>query len=227
MIAAAPKPEPQQLARLAIEHVYEEGEWLTHYGDIWPYLFIVEEGEIKAVKESLEGRSLIVTNIYPGEIFWGLAFFNENTPMWIGLQANQLSRIRVWAHDDLVPILRQNGNVMWDMTRSLVQRMQRASDIVEELAFQPVTGRLANLLLDHFEDDVGEAVARDLTLDEMAAYIGSTREMVCRQLYRFANMGVIQINRTEFMILNATRLRSLSIVGKGGEHLAELPVKAS
>ena len=227
MIAAAPKPEPQQLARLAIEHVYEEGEWLTHYGDIWPYLFIVEEGEIKAVKESLEGRSLIVTNIYPGEMFWGLAFFNENTPMWVGLQANQLSRIRVWAHDDLVPILRQNGNVMWDMTRSLVQRMQRASDIVEELAFQPVTGRLANLLLDHFGDDVGEAVARDLTLDEMAAYIGSTREMVCRQLYRFANMGVIQINRTEFMILNATRLRSLSIVGKGGEHLAELPVKAS
>jgi hypothetical protein len=32
----------------------------------------------------------------------------------------------------------------------------------------------------------GELVARELTLDEMAARIGTTREIVCRALYRFA-----------------------------------------
>lgn len=200
---------------MAIERSFSEDQWITHYGDIWPYLFIVDEGQVKAIKESIEGRSLIVTNIEDGEMFWGLAFFNEDTPMWVGLQANQPCCLYLWQRENVLPLLQRNGAVMWELTRTLVQRMQRASDIVEELAFQPVTGRLAHLLLDHFGDEMGEMVNRDLTLDEMAAHIGTTREMVCRQLYRFADMGVIQINRTEFMVLDSEQLKSLANTSKG------------
>ena len=74
---------------------------------------------------------------------------------------------------------------------------QHASDIVEELAFQSIPGRLARLLIDRYGGEDGP-VARDLTLDDMAAHIGTTREMVCRALYRFADDGMIEITRTEF-----------------------------
>jgi len=33
----------------------------------------------------------------------------------------------------------------------------------------------------------------------MASRVGTTREMVCRILYRFAEAGAIQINRTEIV----------------------------
>jgi hypothetical protein len=49
-----------------------------------------------------------------------------------------------------------------------------------------------------------------MTLDEMAARIGSTREMVCRHLYQFADQGVIQINRTELKILDQALLKNLA-----------------
>jgi CRP-like cAMP-binding protein len=87
----------------------------------------------------------------------------------------------------------------------MVQRMQRASAIVEELAFQPVTGRVARLLLENFPSSQG-AAPRHLTLDEMAAHVGTTREMVCRILYRFAEQGAIQINRTEFIFTDRSIL---------------------
>lgn len=215
IFSCLPPRDQELLTDRAIERSYREDDWITRYGDIWPYLFIVDSGEVKAVKESVEGRSLIVTNIQAGEMFWGLAFFNEDTPMWVGLQANQTCRIYLWSREEVLPLLQRNGTVMWELTQTLVRRMQRASDIVEELAFQPVTGRLAHLLLDHFGDDMGEMVNRDLTLDEMAARIGTTREMVCRQLYRFADMGVIQINRTEFMVLDSEQLNALAHLSKG------------
>jgi transcription initiation factor IIE alpha subunit len=41
-----------------------------------------------------------------------------------------------------------------------------------------------------------------LTLEELASRVGTTREIVCRILYRFAEQGAIQINRTEFTFLN-------------------------
>jgi hypothetical protein len=44
----------------------------------------------------------------------------------------------------------------------------------------------------------------------MAARIGTTREMVCRALYRFADDGIIEINRTEFLISNKTLLGEIA-----------------
>jgi len=91
--------------------------------------------------------------------------------------------------------------------------MMRASRILEDLAFQPVAGRLAHLLLEQFDDQPGDTMSRDLTLDDMAARIGSTREMVCRHLYHFADKGAILINRTEFQIKDHDLLQILA--GKG------------
>lgn len=198
-----------------IRRQYTEDEWIAHYGEIWPYLFSVEEGEVTALKESAEGRTLIVASILPGELFWGLAFFKEKFPMWVGLRANKPTALSLWKREDMLDILRENGEFTWGLTRELVGRMERASSIVEELAFQPVAGRLANLLLDHFGEHPEEFVARDLTLDEMAALIGSTREVVCRHLYSFASKDLIQIKRTEFKIVDVGGLLEFAQTFKG------------
>jgi CRP-like cAMP-binding protein len=204
-----------ELITLSISRTYPEGDRITHYGDVWPYLFIVESGKVTAMKESSEGRSLIVVSLIAGEVFWGASFFYDETPMPVSLVASQDSCIHLWPRERLLPILMEQGEMSWELARLMLRRMLYASDIVEELAFQPVTGRLARLLLDRFGDAVGDTVARDMTLDEMAARIGSTREMVCRQLYRFVDEGAIQINRTEFMITDRGVLQNLAGKVKG------------
>lgn len=203
-----------ELAENAITRDYEKGEWITHYGDVWPYLFIVEKGIVTPLKESPEGRSLIVVELGVGDIFWGLSFFLEEAPMPVALVARKNCRLAMWSIDRIKPLLFKNGQMSWELTRFMVKRMQYASDILDEFAFQPVTGRLARLLLEHYDSAVGDYVARDMTLDEMAARIGTTREMVCRQLYKFADEGTIEINRTEFKISDQGRLEN--IAGKGG-----------
>lgn len=131
--------------------------------------------------------------------------------MPVMLQAQQASRVWMWRRDWLLPILWGNGRFSWELSRFMVARMQRASDMVEELAFQPVRGRLARLLLGHFGDEaLDDFVARDMTLDEMAAHVGTKREMVCRLLYQFADEGAIEISRTEFMISNRDKLEGYS-----------------
>jgi len=193
----------------AVHKRLSKGDAIAYYGDVWPYLFAVEKGAIHGLKESREGRSLIIIELGPGELFWGLAFFDEGAPMPVMLQAQRASSVWVWRQEWLLPILWGNGRFSWELSRLMVRRMQRASDMVEELAFQPVRGRLARLLLGHFGDEaVDEFVARDLTLDEMAAHVGTKREMVCRLLYQFADEVAIEINRTEFMIADRVKLEA-------------------
>ena len=151
----------------------------------------------------------MVITLEKGDVFWGAGFFKEGVGMPVALVAGQETKLRLWSREKLLPFMINNGQFTWDLAQLMVERMMRASRILEELAFQPVAGRLAHLLLEQFEDQTGDTLARDLTLDDMAARIGSTREMVCRHLYHFADQGVIQINRTEFKIMDQELLKDL------------------
>ncbi len=206
--------EVQQMMDLGITRDYPKGQWVSHYASSWPYLFLVEEGQITALKESPGGRSLVVMVLEEGEVFWGVGFFKEGIGMPVALIADQESRLRLWTQDRLLPFLLNNGKFTWALTQLMVERMLIASQILEELAFQPVAGRLAHLLLEQFEDQSGDTLTRDMTLDDMAARIGSTREMVCRHLYQFADRGAIQINRTEFKVTDQDMLQHFAGKGK-------------
>lgn len=208
--------ELAQLAQMAIRRDYGKDTWIVHEGQAWPYLLWVERGSITASKKSLDGRTLIAAVIGSGEIFWGMAFFLEDEPMPAALKAQIPSRVQLWPREQLLPLLLRNGQVSWALACQLVGRMGQASEIVQELAFQPVTGRLARLLLERYEASNEHPVPRDLTLDEMAAHIGSTREMVCRALYRFADQGLIQITRTEFTFKDQDGLETIAQRGKKG-----------
>jgi CRP/FNR family transcriptional regulator len=198
------------LVQESVSRNYKKGERIAHYGDIWPYIFLVGEGKVTAVKESAEGRILTIVTIEPGEIFWGAAFFQEGLPNLAALVADEDCLIFLWSQERILPILLKNGRFSWELSCLMVDRMQRASDIVEELAFQPVAVRLASFLIDYFKDIESERVARDLTLEEMAARVGSTREVVSRILHRFANQGLIEITRTEFTFTDRDGLRQLA-----------------
>jgi len=73
-----------------------------------------------------------------------------------------------------------------------------------------VAGRLANLLLKHYQPIEGQATPRDLTLDEMAQTIGSTRELVSRTLHQFANKGIIKISRVEIIFTDREQLEKIT-----------------
>ena len=210
VFAALPTSDLGKLANQARLRNYSKGEWIVHNGDIWAYFLWVESGKINAIKESGEGRSLITTTITPQESFWGLAFFQEDMPMPVALVAEENTKIHLWSRQQFLPFLLKNGKMSWEFARQMVARMQQASEIVESLAFRPVPGRLANLLLERYSGSGETPVARDLTLDQMAAHIGSTREMVCRALYKFADDGAIKINRTEFIISDETQLGAIA-----------------
>ena len=197
------------MARQSVSRKYEKGEKVILYGDVWPYLFLVGQGSVDAVKESGEGRTLMVSAFSAGNIFWGLAFFQEDAPMPVTLEASEASQLFLWSRERLEPILFRNGRAGWELCRLMAGRMQRASAILEEMAFHPVAGRLARLLLDHFEMAGDAAISRHLTLDEMASRIGSTREMVCRALYSFSDKNLIDVTRTEFVLTNRDGLARL------------------
>jgi CRP/FNR family transcriptional regulator len=200
----------KQIENLARTRTYASGEFVTHYDDAWPFMVFIDSGALEAVKESPEGRSLLVYKLTAGEVMWGLTFFNEAVKMPVSLHAAEETRILLWSREEILPILLAHGEALWSICGILIERVQVASAIVEDLAFQPVASRLAKMLIESYGGRGSEPLARDMTLDEMASRVGTTREMVCRVLYKFADEKWIDITRTEFRLVNQGELKRLA-----------------
>jgi len=200
------QPVMHQFKEKAVHKKLSSGIFLTREGDFWPYLFLVAGGKLSVVKESSEGRTLVIAELNPGEVFWGLTFFKVDIPNPMSIQVNQASHVYLWSHEDVLALMIENGRMMWELSCLMVDRMVHASSIIEGLAFQPVAGRLAQLLAKQYGDRDEDSIERNLTLDEMAAHIGSTREMVCRILHRLSEEQIIDITRTEFRITDKGKM---------------------
>lgn len=199
-----------RLCQAARQRAFEKGQFLALQGENWPYLFLVASGRIDAIKESVEGRRLVVRSLKKGDVFWGLAFFDDQEKMSASLEAKQRGEVIYWNQETLLPVLMKNPAALWKLDQLIIHYIQETSKKVDLLAFQPVTNRLAHFILDNYGDQTGQTFSRDLTLDEMAAKVGTTREQVSRILNRFADEGLIHITRTEFEITRPEGLARLA-----------------
>ena len=198
--------EREQVVASAVRRPVKKGEYLVLQGDIWEYLFFIEQGSVVAEKGSFDGRTFVAATFKSGDLFWGLGFFLDNAVMPANLRVFEDGVIIQWAKRDLKPLLESNGRFSWELCKLVMSKIQYVSEVLETMTFQPIAVRLARLLMSFSDKEERVPIERSLTLDDMAARIGSTREMVCRLLYKFSDEGLIRITRTEFTITDPENL---------------------
>ena len=89
---------------------------------------------------------------------------------------------------------------------SLSQRLRRMVMLVQELSLKDVRSRLADLLLNMAGD--ADSVELAWSHQEIAARIGTVREIVSRTLGRMAQEGVIRVEGRRVFLVDRDRLRS-------------------
>lgn len=88
----------------------------------------------------------------------------------------------------------------------LSQKLQKMVALTYDLGLRSVRGRLANFLLENANAD--GTLAERWTQQQIAAHIGTAREVVSRTLRQFSNAGIISIKRQRITILDAPALKN-------------------
>jgi CRP-like cAMP-binding protein len=99
--------EQAQLAQLAVRRSYQKGEYVAHSGDIWPYVIIIDYGEIHAMKMSPAGRSFGTLKLQAGEEFWSPTLFN-GIPLPATLEVWKPSAIYFLHQEQVLPLVQKN-----------------------------------------------------------------------------------------------------------------------
>jgi CRP/FNR family transcriptional regulator len=98
------------------------------------------------------------------------------------------------------------------MLKTLARRVRHFASIVSDLAFRPVSERLARYLDTNVGKPIKPGTSIDLTLTQaqLAARLGTVRELVARAFAELEESGVISRDRSHVTIRDPARLAALA-----------------
>jgi CRP/FNR family transcriptional regulator len=202
------------LAKVATRKKYGKGEYIFLQDEVWPYVLYIERGKVAWSITSVDGKRHALFELGEGDVVWGHSFF-DGLSMPADMEVLEPCTGYRWGRETINPFLSRNADALWELTRGLVRSMRRAREIIYGLSFFTSAQRLAKLILRRYPDCEGKPISRDLTLEEMASFIGASPALVSRLLHDFADRGMIRITRTEFEFVDRGKMKQFFDEGQG------------
>jgi CRP/FNR family transcriptional regulator, anaerobic regulatory protein len=194
-----------RLAALPVHHV-QAGTVLFHAGDPARDFVIVLKGRIDVYLTGASGREIILYSVEPGQ---------SCVQSTLGLMGDEpFTGEAVAATDiDVVTISKPMFLAMMDadagfrafVMQAFAQRMADITRLLERVAFGRIESRLAAALIDLADGNVVHATHADL-----AARIGSAREVISRRLEAMARLGLVSTDRSAVHLHDVQALKRLA-----------------
>jgi CRP/FNR family transcriptional regulator len=190
---------------------YERGATIFSEGDPCHELLIVEAGSVKIIQSAANGRQQLIGIERRGNSLAEVPVFDGGRYPASAEAASDVVVLRLPA-DDFKRICLQNPELSLKVFKVLGHRLRRLVSLVEDLSFSTVRARLIAHLL-RLAAESGRQTSKGVQFDllenheELAARLGTVRELVSRNLGRLHGAGLIEMKRRMINIPSLAALR--------------------
>jgi CRP/FNR family transcriptional regulator len=204
-------PDREEVLRAAVPKRLDEGAVVVDAGDVCAVLLLVERGVVRVSRAAGPARSIALYDVEPGEsCILGIAcIMGERT---------YPARAVAVAPTDALLVPAALARALVDRAPSLrafvfglyAARLGELMALVSEVAFERVDVRLARLLLDEATRVPGAIRPVEASHAELAARLGTAREVVSRVLDGWRGEGLVLTERGRVVVrdVDALRLRA-------------------
>lgn len=196
-------------ARLDVlpEMTLKPGQVLFRAGDVAQGFVVVLEGRVEVMLTGASGREILLYAIEPGQSCIQTTLGLMGADPYSGEAVTVTPcRIVILPRPLFQELMNGSKPFRSFVFRAFAARMSELTQLLEQVAFARIESRLARALCDMAR--AGEVHA---THADLAARIGSAREVVSRQLEKWAARDLIKVDRGRITISDAESLRQLSL----------------
>lgn len=211
LFASLTEDEIQALARRTTKKRLQRGELLFGEGDPCAGLFLVASGKIRIYKLSPAGREQVLAIEGPGSSFAELPVFDGgNYPA--AAAASEDAELLFISRKDFQNFCHEHPDVALKVIAVVGARLRRLVGIIEELSFTTVRQRLIVLILQLAERE-GKRLKEGIHLDlkkshqDLAAELGTVRELVSRNLSRLQAEGYLEVEGRRLVVKDIAGLK--------------------
>jgi CRP/FNR family transcriptional regulator len=189
----------------------EKGALLFSEGDSCRGLFLVASGKIRIFKLSAAGREQVLAVEGPGSSFAEIPVFDGgNYPA--SASALEEAEVLFISRKDFQNFCREHPEVALRVIAIVGSRLRRLVGIIEDLSFTTVRQRLIALILrlthaSGTPSKEGVRVELTKTHQDLAAELGTVRELVSRNLGRLQAEGFLEVDGRKIIVKDIAGLR--------------------
>jgi CRP-like cAMP-binding protein len=196
--------------KLGTRRRYGRGDTIVHEHDDPGGILLILEGQVAASTIGSEGRELILDLAGPGDIVGELAAL-QGAPRSATITAREEVVALAVPAADFRRFLESAPGAAVVVLDTVIGRLEVADAQRRELASLDVVARVARRLIELEErfaapDDGGRCEVA-VTQDELAAWVGASREAVTRAFYVLRTLGCVETHRGRVTILDDAALR--------------------
>lgn len=186
---------------------YDSGEVIFWQGDPCQGLWMIQVGTVKLFKLSPRGRELILHTLNTGAVFNEVPVFDGGTNP---INVAALEEVELWLveRETILNVMQAYPELCHSVVVNLAANLRLLVGKVEELSFLQVTNRLARLLNQLPGSHDQPECLEGITQDQLAARLGTVREVVARALRDLELSGAIRVKRRQIYILNKKLLEN-------------------
>ena len=202
----------KELATRCARKKYRKGDVIFYKTDQSTELYIVLSGKLKVVLTDEEGDEMVLAQLGAGDFFGELSLI-DGKGRSATIASEEESELAVLSKEVFFDLLERDPKIAVELMITLVERLRKADDMIESLAFLEVGERLIRALLENAtakEPSGGVVRTPKLTHKEISARIGSSREAVSKCMKMLSSKGLIREEGGEFVVAQdaVDRLRS-------------------
>lgn len=200
----------EALAERAVEHHLTPGEVLFLAGQESRGVYVVVTGALRAFRIGVDGREMVIHVERAGATVAEIPAFDDR-PYPSTVAADEDTDVLFIDKADVRRLCLEHPQIALAALKVLAGRLRRCSDLVEDLSLREVGQRIARVLLSEAQQRgkrSGTAVSFDLPLtnQQLAARVGSVREVVSRALTRLQDRGLITVKGRRMTLLDEKAL---------------------
>ena len=200
----------ETLASICTFHEYAKGAIIFEQGDPGDVMYIIIQGSVKVFVRSQDGSEMVLVDLRPHESFGELALL-DGEPRSASVIALEPCVLMSLNRGLLLSLLRDNGDLMEALLRTLGGTVRRLTEHTSDLVFLDLHERVSKLLLGLMGErgePHPEGVLLDLphTLTDLAAVVGGSQDNVHEILRSFEQFGYLDLLEGQLLIRDATRL---------------------
>src|SRR5262245_34229732 len=198
------------LAERSVERRLARDEILFVIGEGAKGLYVVVSGSVRAFRTGNDGREQIIHTERAGSTIGELPVF-DGQPYPSTVAADEDSTVLFLDKDSVQRLFLAHPDIAMVALRVLSRRLRRCAELVETISLRAVGQRLAQWFLHEADtrgrkSGSGSEVELTLSREQMAARIGSVREVVSRAISRMEQDGLIHIAGHRLQIPDVQRL---------------------
>lgn len=217
MFRSAPSDLLREVDRAAKERTYHDRMVIVAEGTNWPTLGIIRRGVVEVTRAADEGREIVLYDVFSHSMFNEAAVFDEGTAEATVIARGEVEIIELPAQF-VRALVQRNSEVALGVARFFAQRQRRLSGAAGNLAFGRVLTRIARVLLDYAPAKEGmapgEGGVERITQSDLAARVGTVRDMGSRALSHLEDLGALELRRGRVVRLDRAKLEEIVRTGR-------------